>query len=55
MTVEHLIEVLKKFDGKEKVFIKTNGWNGFDYTELDVSMGGEITEEDLGIVIDLDL
>lgn len=55
MTVEHLIEVLGKFDKNKKVFIKTNGWNGFDYTEIDASIGAEITEEDLGIVIELGL
>lgn len=55
MTVEHLIEVLKKFDGKEKVFIKINKWNGFDYTEVDASMGVNIENEDIGVVIDIDL
>lgn len=55
MTVEHLIELLKRFDGKEKVFVKTYGWDGINYTEVDTSMGIEIMEEDVGIVIDLDL
>lgn len=55
MTVEHLIEVLKKFDGKEKIFIKTNRWNGSDYTEVDASMGVNIENEDIGVVIEVDL
>lgn len=54
MTVEHLIEVLEKFDKSKKVFIKTIGWNDACYTEVDASMGVAIAEEDLGIVIELE-
>lgn len=54
MTVEHLIEVLKKFDGKEKVFIKVCEFNNFDYVEVDASMGVDIvTEKEKGVIIDL--